>query len=51
MLQHEIVGREVVLVGDDAGTQLKLLLGSESIGARDQISGETASEEVAGRTG
>ena len=51
MLQQEIAGREVVLVGDDAGTQLKLLLGSESIGTRDQISGKTASEKVAGRTG
>jgi hypothetical protein len=39
MLKGEIVGGEVVLVGDYAGAELKLLRRAEGVGAGDQISG------------
>jgi hypothetical protein len=39
MLEREVVGREVILVGDYAETELKLLLGAESVGGGDQVGG------------
>src|SRR5271155_4468197 len=39
MLEREVVGREVVLVGDDADAQLKLLLNAKSVGGGDQVGG------------
>jgi hypothetical protein len=39
MLEGEIVGREVVLVGDNADAKLKLLLGAESFGTGDEVGG------------
>ena len=39
MLEGEVVGREVILVGDDAEAQLKLLLDAEGVGGRDQVGG------------
>ena len=39
MLQREVVGREIILVGDYTEAQLKLLLDAESVGGRDQVGG------------
>src|SRR5580698_4578513 len=47
MLEREVVGREVILVGDYAEAQLKLLLDAKSVGGRDQVRGQTAREEIA----
>ena len=51
LLQHQIFGRDVVFVGDDASLQRELLRSLEGIGGRDEIGGEAACEEVARRTG
>src|SRR5712671_5392925 len=41
LLEYEGFGGEVILVGDDAGVQPKLLLSLERAGRVDQVSGET----------
>ncbi len=51
MLQHQGFGRAVIFVGDDSGLQDKLLVSFEIVGGNDQVGGETASEEIARRTG
>jgi len=51
MLKNDVVGREVVLVGNNSGAELEGLRGGESVGSGDQVSGEAAGEEVAGGAG
>lgn len=51
MLQHQVFRGEIVLIGNDAGSQFKLLRSAECAGGCDQVSGETAGEKVARRTG
>jgi hypothetical protein len=51
MLEQEIVRREVVCVGKNAGAKLEQLYRAERAGARDQVGGEAAGEEIAGRAG
>ena len=51
LLEGEILGRKVVLIGNDASSQFKLPCGAESGGTRNQISSQAASEKVAGRAG
>ena len=40
--------RGVVIVGDDAGVDVKFQRGTEGAGGGDQVGGEAAGEEVAG---
>lgn len=51
VLKKEIAGREVILVGDDAGAEVETLLGIEGWRGGDEVGGEAAGEEVAGRAG
>ncbi len=45
------LGGKIFFIGNHADAQLKLLDGAEGIGAGNQVSGEAAVEEVAGRAG
>jgi hypothetical protein len=50
MLEDESLGGDVALVGDDTDLQGELLLRTESRRGGDQVGGEPAGEEIAGRT-
>ena len=49
MLEYEIFWRKVILVGDNAGLQDKLLRRAEFGRGGDEVSGEAAGEEIARR--
>ena len=51
MLEDERFGREVILIGNDAGVQEELLLSLKSVGVFDQTCGKAARQEIARRAG
>ena len=50
-LENKILGGKKILIGDDAGAKNVLLLRVEGLRGSDEIGGETAGEEIAGRAG